>query len=118
MKWGSKIRENMAQTAQQTAETWKEKLDKVLHEKGAMTDMLEKAEQKTGIRRMYIVSGDCSEVLPKSRTKAAAWTNIGDVNFNWEEVRRGRWPAAIAATVQVKWRQRRWGGGGEYLVRR
>ena len=48
----------MAQTAQQTAETWKEKLDKVLHEKGAMTDMLEKAEQKTGIRRMYIVSGD------------------------------------------------------------
>ena len=47
----------MAQTAQQTTETWKEKLDKALHEKGTMSDLLGKAEQKTGLRRLYIVLG-------------------------------------------------------------
>lgn len=34
-----------------------EKLDKILHEKSKFSDLLDIAEQKTGLKRLYIVSG-------------------------------------------------------------
>ena len=49
----------MAQNVQQNLDTWKTKLDKILHEKNAVTDLLEKVEQKTGVRRLYLVMGEC-----------------------------------------------------------
>ncbi len=44
----------------QQLENWRAKLDKVLHEKNAFTDVLDKAEQKSGVRRLYLVLGKCS----------------------------------------------------------
>jgi len=41
----------------QNMEQWKDKLDKALHEKNAFTDVLEKIEAKTNVRRLYIVLG-------------------------------------------------------------
>ncbi|XP_005098408.1 receptor expression-enhancing protein 5 [Aplysia californica] len=38
-------------------ESFKERLDKVLHEKNKLNDILEKIEQKTGVRRLYIALG-------------------------------------------------------------
>jgi receptor expression-enhancing protein 5/6 len=38
-------------------ESLKARLDKVLHEKNKLNDVLEKIEQKTGIRRLYIALG-------------------------------------------------------------
>uniref|UniRef100_A0A0B7BLC2 Uncharacterized protein n=1 Tax=Arion vulgaris TaxID=1028688 RepID=A0A0B7BLC2_9EUPU len=38
-------------------EAFKTRLDKVLHEKNKVTDVLEKIEQKTGVRRLYIALG-------------------------------------------------------------
>jgi hypothetical protein len=32
-------------------------LDKILHEKNKFTEILELAEQKTGVKRLYIASG-------------------------------------------------------------
>lgn len=48
----------MASAVQQNVETWKAKLDKVLHEKNGFTDLLEKVEQKTGVRRLYLAIGN------------------------------------------------------------
>lgn len=38
-------------------EAFKARLDKVLHEKNKVNDVLEKIEQKTGVKRLYIVIG-------------------------------------------------------------
>ena len=50
----------MAQAVTQNLENWQAKLDKILHEKNAFTDLLDKAEQKTGVRRLYLVLGKLS----------------------------------------------------------
>ena len=47
----------MEQNVQQNLDTWKAKLDKKLHEENALTDLLEKLETKTGVRRLYLVHG-------------------------------------------------------------
>ena len=47
----------MAQNVQQTSDNWKAKLDEKLHEKNVLTDLLEKLETKTGVRRQYLVVG-------------------------------------------------------------
>lgn len=41
----------------QSIQVYKDNLDKKLHEKNAFTDLLAKAEEKTGVQRLYIVSG-------------------------------------------------------------
>ncbi|KAL8609159.1 Receptor expression-enhancing protein 5 [Nucella lapillus] len=41
----------------QHVETLKNKLDKLLHEKSAINDVLEKLETKTGVKRLYIALG-------------------------------------------------------------
>lgn len=43
----------------QNVETFKNKLDKLLHEKNALNDVLEKLETKTGVKRLYIALGNC-----------------------------------------------------------
>lgn len=47
----------MAQAVQKNLDNWQAKLDKVLHEKNVFTDQLEKIEQKSGVRRLYIALG-------------------------------------------------------------
>lgn len=50
----------MASTTSETAEGWRAKLDKALTEKNFFTDILKKIEDKTGVRRLYIVIGKFS----------------------------------------------------------
>lgn len=51
----------MASTTSETAaEGWRAKLDKALSEKNFFTDLLKKIEDKTGVRRLYIVIGEFS----------------------------------------------------------
>jgi len=45
----------MAQNVTGNMENWQAKLDKALHEKNAFTDVLEKVESKTNVRRLYLV---------------------------------------------------------------
>jgi len=47
----------MAQAVTQNIDNWKAKLDKILHEKNKFTDVLELVEQKTNVRRLYLVLG-------------------------------------------------------------
>ena len=47
----------MASTTSETAEGWRAKLDKALAEKNFFTDLLKKIEDKTGVRRLYLVIG-------------------------------------------------------------
>lgn len=47
----------MASAVSENMATWKAKLDKLLHEKNFATETLEKIEQKTGVRRLYIALG-------------------------------------------------------------
>lgn len=49
------IDSTMASAVTENIESWKVKLDKVLHEKNSATDLLAKFEQKTGVRRLYLV---------------------------------------------------------------
>ena len=44
-------------------ENWQAKLDKILHEKNAFTDLLEKVETKTGVRRLYLVLGKLNSMI-------------------------------------------------------
>jgi len=41
----------------QTVDEWKTKLDKTLHEKNKFTNLLEKVEVKSGVKRLSIVLG-------------------------------------------------------------
>ena len=50
----------MASTTSETAEGWRAKLDKALAEKNFFTDLLKKIEDKTGVRRLYLVIGKFS----------------------------------------------------------
>ncbi|XP_021354464.1 receptor expression-enhancing protein 5-like isoform X2 [Mizuhopecten yessoensis] len=47
----------MASAVSENVETWKAKLDKLLHEKNFATETLEKIEKKTGVRRLYVAIG-------------------------------------------------------------
>ncbi|ESP05321.1 hypothetical protein LOTGIDRAFT_149167 [Lottia gigantea] len=47
----------MASGVAKNMETWKAKLEKFLHEKNAFTNLLEKMEQKTGVKRIYFAFG-------------------------------------------------------------
>ena len=49
----------MAQAVQKNLDNWQAKLDKLLHEKNVFTDQLEKIEQKSGVRRLYVALGMC-----------------------------------------------------------
>jgi len=53
----------MASAVAENVQTWKEKLDKVLHEKNSATDILEKIEVKTGVRRLYVALGKICNAL-------------------------------------------------------
>ncbi|XP_076443724.1 receptor expression-enhancing protein 5-like isoform X2 [Babylonia areolata] len=41
----------------QNVDVWKNKLEKFLYEKNAFTDLLEKLEKKTGVKRLYMALG-------------------------------------------------------------
>jgi len=47
----------MAQAVKQNVEDWKAKLDKALHEQNCITNVLEKIEVKTGIKRLHVALG-------------------------------------------------------------
>ena len=55
----------MAAAVTQHFEAFKARLDKVLHEKNKFTDILEKVEAKTGVRRLYLALGKLTvNVIP------------------------------------------------------
>ncbi len=60
----------------QTLENYKAKLDKMLHEKNAITDILEKIEQKTGVRRLYIAYGEQSATFSREELTQARQVKV------------------------------------------
>lgn len=47
----------MAQTVKQNVDDWKAKLDEALHQPNCITNVLEKIETKTGVKRLHIALG-------------------------------------------------------------
>ena len=47
----------MAQSVKQNVQEWKNKLDSALHEQNCITNVLEKIESKTGVKRLHIALG-------------------------------------------------------------
>jgi hypothetical protein len=62
----------------QNIESWKAKLDKVLHEENAATDVLAKVEAKTGVRRLYIALSEYIyiHVAAMCMRGGAAWSSL------------------------------------------
>ena len=46
-----------SESAKQKMENWREKIEKALYEKNAITDVLAMLEEKTGVKRTYYVAG-------------------------------------------------------------
>lgn len=55
-------KEAMANAVSENVKNWRGKLEEALDKKNAFTDLLEKIEQKTGVKRIYVVIGECAAV--------------------------------------------------------
>ena len=47
----------MAQETSGSVENWRARVEKALQEKNPFTDILQKVEEKTGVKRLYLVAG-------------------------------------------------------------